>query len=78
MNSGAKGKSEAGKERLLVSAARLAAFNVLGRVEEEGAYAALLLGVSEEKMRADDRALCYELVLGTLRRQLWIDRLIEH
>lgn len=29
-------------------------------------------------MRSEDRALCYELVLGVLRRQLWLDRLIEH
>src|SRR5258708_15404376 len=29
-------------------------------------------------MREDDRALCHELVLGVLRRQLWLDRLIEH
>jgi 16S rRNA (cytosine967-C5)-methyltransferase len=78
MNTGTKARLEAGKERLPVSVARFAAFNVLGRVEEEGAYAALLLGASEEKMRADDRALCYELVLGTLRRQLWLDHLIEH
>jgi 16S rRNA (cytosine967-C5)-methyltransferase len=78
MNARAKGKAEGGKERLLVSVARLAAFNVLRRVEEEGAYAALLLAASEEKMRADDRALCYELVLGTLRWQLWLDKLIEH
>ncbi|MCA1555862.1 MAG: 16S rRNA (cytosine(967)-C(5))-methyltransferase RsmB, partial [Acidobacteria bacterium] len=30
------------------------------------------------ELRADDRALCYELVLGVLRRQLWLDKLIEH
>jgi 16S rRNA (cytosine967-C5)-methyltransferase len=78
MNAGTKDKAGGGKERSLVSVARLAAFNVLRRVEEEGAYAALLLAASEEKMRADDRALCYELVLGTLRWQLWLDRLIEH
>lgn len=29
-------------------------------------------------MRADDRSLCYELVMGCLRRQLWLDCLIEH
>lgn len=78
MSAGLKSKPEGGKQRPLVSVARLAAFNVLRRVEEEGAYAALLLAASEEKMRADDRALCYELVLGTLRWQLWLDKLIEH
>ncbi len=29
-------------------------------------------------MREEDRALCHELVLGVLRRKLWLDRVIEH
>jgi 16S rRNA (cytosine967-C5)-methyltransferase len=78
MNAEAKRKADGVKHRLPVSVARMAAFNLLRRVEEEGAYAAPLLAASEAEMRADDRALCYELVLGTLRWQLWLDRLIEH
>ena len=66
------------KDGRTVSPARQAAFEILRRVEEESAYAAPLLAASDERMRADDRALCYELVLGTLRCQLWLDRLIEH
>jgi 16S rRNA (cytosine967-C5)-methyltransferase len=54
------------------------AFNILRRVEEEGAYASVLLATIDDRMRAEDRALCYELVLGVLRRQLWLDSLIEH
>jgi len=61
-----------------VSPARWAAFGILRRVEEDGAFAAPLLAGLPDSMRADDRALCYELVLGVLRRQLWLDRLIEH
>jgi len=61
-----------------VSAARRAAFEVLRRVEEEGTFAAALLASANGELRADDRALCYELVLGVLRRQLWLDKLIEH
>ncbi|MDQ3256880.1 MAG: hypothetical protein M3R15_23800, partial [Acidobacteriota bacterium] len=57
------------------SPARRTAFEVLRRVEEEGAYAAPLLAGATEHLRADDRALCYELVLGVLRWQLWLDRL---
>ncbi|HEY0407312.1 MAG TPA: 16S rRNA (cytosine(967)-C(5))-methyltransferase RsmB [Pyrinomonadaceae bacterium] len=60
-----------------VSVARSAAFNVLRRVEEESAYASVLLAAIDEEMRADDRALCYELTLGCLRWQLWLDSLIE-
>ena len=29
-------------------------------------------------MREDDRALCHELVLGVLRKKLWLDQIIEH
>jgi 16S rRNA (cytosine967-C5)-methyltransferase len=75
---GGRRKAEGGKGGRVVSPARLAAFNILHRVEEEGAYASLLLAAGETLMRTDDRALCYELVLGTLRWQLWLDRLIEH
>lgn len=78
MSAGVKDKVEGVKSGREVSVARRAAFNILRRVEEEGAYAAILLAASETEMRADDRALCYELVLGTLRWQLWLDTLIEH
>jgi 16S rRNA (cytosine967-C5)-methyltransferase len=61
-----------------VSDARRAAAEILRRVEEDGAFAAVLLARAGEELRADDRALCYELVLGVLRRQLWLDKLIEH
>ena len=60
-----------------VSPARLAAFEILLRVEE-GAYATVLLASKEEELNARDRALCHELVMGVLRRQLWLDRLIEY
>src|SRR5947209_5698930 len=71
-------RSGRGRGARTVSAARLAAFNILRRVEEEGAYATVLLAANDREMRADDRALCYELVLGVLRWQLWLDVLIEH
>jgi 16S rRNA (cytosine967-C5)-methyltransferase len=60
-----------------VSPARLAAFEILLRVEE-GAYATVLLAAKEEELKPLDRALCHELVMGVLRRQLWLDRLIEY
>ncbi|HEV3468299.1 MAG TPA: 16S rRNA (cytosine(967)-C(5))-methyltransferase RsmB [Pyrinomonadaceae bacterium] len=60
----------------VISPARASAFEVLRRVEEEGAFAAPLLAAVE--LSAEDRALCYELVLGVLRRQLWLDRAAEH
>lgn len=60
-----------------VSPARLAAFEILRRVEN-GAYASVLLASREEKLNPPDRALTHELVLGVLRNQLWLDRLVEH
>ncbi|MBA3442642.1 MAG: 16S rRNA (cytosine(967)-C(5))-methyltransferase RsmB [Pyrinomonadaceae bacterium] len=61
-----------------VSPARRAAFDILRRVEETDAYASVLLATSTDDLRPEDRGLCYELVLGVLRRQLWLDRIIEH
>jgi 16S rRNA (cytosine967-C5)-methyltransferase len=59
-----------------VSPARLAAFEILLRVAD-GAYASVLLAAKEEELKAPDRALCHELVMGVLRNQLWLDHLVE-
>src|SRR5260370_28860300 len=61
-----------------MSPARRAAFEILRRVETESAYASVLLAGLDGRMREDDRELCHELVLGVLRRQLWLDRAVEH
>ncbi len=71
-------KAEGGKAARVVSPARRAAFHILRRVEEEGAFSTVLLADLDDEMRADDRALAYELVLGVLRWQLFLDALIEH
>ena len=60
-----------------VSPARLAAFEILLRVAD-GAYASVLLPAREAELGPQDRGLCHELVMGVLRRQLWLDRLAEH
>lgn len=63
---------------MTVSPARRSAFEILRRVDSESAYASVLLAGMDSRMREDDRALCHELVLGVLRRRLWLDRSIEH
>lgn len=73
-----KHQSAARHTKVMVSPSRRAAFDILKRVEGEGAYAATLLATLDDEMRADDRALCIELVLGVLRRQLWLDSAIKH
>ncbi|MGI8735556.1 MAG: 16S rRNA (cytosine(967)-C(5))-methyltransferase RsmB [Pyrinomonadaceae bacterium] len=65
------------KRRNSVAPARLAAFEILQRVET-GAYASILLAAREESLEPRDRSLCHELVIGVLRWQLWLDRLSEH
>ena len=60
-----------------VSPARLTAFEILRRVED-GAYASVLLAVKEEMLKPADRALAHELVQGILRRQFFLDQLIQH
>jgi 16S rRNA (cytosine967-C5)-methyltransferase len=72
---GGAGKPNDGR---VVSPSRRAAYEVLRRVEEEGAFASVLLAHVGGELRADDRALCYELTLGVLRWQLWLDALISH
>ncbi len=61
-----------------VSPARLAAFKILQRVEEAGAFAAVLLAARADELQSNDRSLCHELVMGVLRRQLWLDHLIAY
>jgi 16S rRNA (cytosine967-C5)-methyltransferase len=61
-----------------ISPARRAAFEILRRVEAEAAYSSALLAHVDDDLNPKDRALCHELVLGVLRRQLWLDRAIEH
>jgi 16S rRNA (cytosine967-C5)-methyltransferase len=59
-----------------ISPARRTAFDILREVEA-GAFSSILLAAQEPKLKPVDRALTHELVLGVLRWQLWLDKLIE-
>src|SRR3989440_11182683 len=61
-----------------VSPARRAAFEILRRVDEEAAYSSALLARADDDLNEKDRTLSHELVLGVLRRRLWLDRALEH
>jgi 16S rRNA (cytosine967-C5)-methyltransferase len=66
--------------RAHVSVAREIAAEVLLRVERDQAYANAALQAALENrpgLAARDVALASELVLGTLRRQLWLDHIVE-
>ena len=57
-----------------ISAARLAAFEILLRVREHGAFASELLNSERlTSLTAADRGLCTELVMGALRWQSVLD-----
>lgn len=60
-----------------ISPARKAAFDILLRIERERAYSSVLLPQYEEHLSPVDRGLCHEIVLGTLRRQIRLDRIID-
>lgn len=60
-----------------ITPARLAAFNILKQVET-GAFSSVLLAAVEPNLQPGDRALCHELVLGVLRWQLRLDKILEH
>ncbi len=60
-----------------ISPSRLAAFEILEKIELERAFSSNLLPIYEESLSEKDRALCHELTLGTLRRQIYLDRVIE-
>ena len=51
-----------------VSPARRAAFDVLMRVERDGAFSSILLPQFESSLSGKDSRLCHEIVLGVLRR----------
>src|SRR6188508_231993 len=60
-----------------VSPARAAAYDILWRIERDGSFSSVLLPQYEDQLEPKDRGLCHEIVLGTLRHQLELDRLID-
>ena len=60
-----------------ISPARLAAFKILQQVET-GAFSSIVLAAEEPRLANANRALCHELVLGVLRWQLFLDKIVEH
>jgi 16S rRNA (cytosine967-C5)-methyltransferase len=64
--------------KLSVSPARRAAFDILRRVEAEGAYASALIStLPQSDLSREDRALAQEIALGVLRWQRSLDYFIE-
>jgi 16S rRNA (cytosine967-C5)-methyltransferase len=60
-----------------VSPARLAAFEILQKIERQRAFSSALLPIYEEKLEPKDKSLCHQLTLGVLRRRIYLDRIVE-
>lgn len=60
-----------------ISPARVAAFRILKKIELENGLSAVLLPEAEAFLEGADKGLCHALVLGVLRRQIFLDRLID-
>lgn len=60
-----------------VSPARLAAYEILLKIEIEKAFSSILLPQYEKNLEKNDRGLCHELTLGVLRKQIYLDALIQ-
>lgn len=65
------------KQSKEITPARVAAFNILKQVET-GAFSSILLAAEEPHLQPADRGLCHELVLGVLRWQLRLDKILEY
>lgn len=60
-----------------ISPARIAAYDILERIDGNSEFSSVLLPFFEEKLEVRDRALCHEIVLGVLRKRIYLDRLIN-
>jgi 16S rRNA (cytosine967-C5)-methyltransferase len=61
-----------------ISPARIAAFDILLRIETERCFSSILLPEYESRLSPKDRALCHQLTLGVLRKQIYLDRVVDH
>src|SRR5215207_10144371 len=62
---------------MAISPARRAAFEILNRIDQDRAFSSVLLPQFEAPLSPNDRGLCHELVLGVLRRRMYLDAIID-
>ncbi|REJ78360.1 MAG: 16S rRNA (cytosine(967)-C(5))-methyltransferase RsmB [Acidobacteria bacterium] len=60
-----------------ISPSRTAAFDILLAVENESKDSSSLLAERADELDEKDRGLCHEIVLGTLRRQMFLDAVLN-
>ncbi len=60
-----------------ISPARKSAFDALFKIEKENSFSSIILPLFEETLKDKDRSLCHKIVLGTLRKKLYLDEIIK-
>ncbi len=60
-----------------ISPARTVAFDVLIRIERDHEFSSTILPEYEDDLDPKDAGLCHEIVYGVLRRQLYLDKVID-
>lgn len=65
------------KNKMKISPARVAAFDILTKIEREKAFSSAVLPLFEKELAPKDRALCHALALGVLRKKIYLDRIIN-
>ena len=60
-----------------MSPARVTAYSILFRMDSGDSNSGELLAESQKRLEGPDRGLCHQVVLGTIRRQALLDRVID-
>ncbi|HUR98952.1 MAG TPA: transcription antitermination factor NusB, partial [Pyrinomonadaceae bacterium] len=63
---------------MTISPARRAALEILNRIDRDRAFSSVLLPQYEASLSPNDRGLCHELVLGVLRRKMYLDAIVNN
>jgi 16S rRNA (cytosine967-C5)-methyltransferase len=70
-------KNKGNTNYIKVSSARIAAFEILDKIKRMRSYSSILLPNYEKDLSPKDRGLCHEIVLGVLRKKIFLDAVIK-
>ena len=70
-------KNKGNTNHIKVSPARVAAFEILDKIKRMRSYSSILLPNYEKDLGPKDRGLCHEIVLGVLRKKIFLDAVIK-
>lgn len=70
-------KRKENPNRIKVSPSRIATFEILDKIERLRSFSSILLPIYEKDLTTKDRGLCHEIVLGVLRKKIFLDAVIK-